>query len=138
MTKNKEKNAAKQYLFLVIYLIIFLIIPITAYITGYQPKYPKIDYIEELDDLPLPFGFKIDNEKTVIFDTPRGKIIEISASGKAKAEEIEAFYGHSLPELGWKSTEKGLIFQREGEKLQIILRPQGNSITLEFLLSPAV
>ena len=75
-------------------------------------------FISVLDDLPLMQGLVEDADSATVFDTARGRIVEVFASGALKEGRVLAFYDETLPQLGWRRVASGL-FRREGEVLSL-------------------
>ena len=75
-------------------------------------------FIPGINDLPLMAGLALKSETPMVFDTPGGRIVEVFASGKITAARIRAFYGETLPQLGWKPAAPS-EFQRDKERLKI-------------------
>ena len=75
-------------------------------------------FISVLDDLPLMQGLVEDADSATVFDTARGRIVEVFASGALKEGRVLAFYVETLPQLGWRRVASGL-FRREGEVLSL-------------------
>ncbi|NQV84413.1 MAG: hypothetical protein HQ494_11400 [Rhodospirillales bacterium] len=75
-------------------------------------------FITVLDDLPLVPGLVEDTESGTVFDTARGRIVEVFASGALNKSRVLAFYDDTLPQLGWRRVASG-VFQREGESLSL-------------------
>ena len=92
-------------------------------------------FVTGVDDLPLMAGLSEDVGSTVHFDKPSGRIVEALASGLVSREKVAAFYGETLPELGWTSVG-GLAFVREGESLRISISDVSGAVNVRFSLSP--
>ena len=75
-------------------------------------------FISVLDDLPLMQGLVEDADSATVFDTARGRIVEVFDSGALKEGRVLAFYDETLPQLGWRRVASGL-FRREGEVLSL-------------------
>ncbi len=83
-------------------------------------------------DLPLMPGFREDADSRVVFDTPAGRIIEVSARGNLPPRQVFDYYQLVLPSLSWRKATpaKGcdgpaplcLVAVRDGEVLKIIIR----------------
>ena len=92
-------------------------------------------FIAGIEDLPLMDGLLEDRGAGLIFDKPDGRLVEAYAFGHSSEAEIARFYQSTLPELGWHSAAP-LIFEREGERLKIMLEPESEGISVHFLLTP--
>jgi hypothetical protein len=68
-------------------------------------------------DVPIMQGWKIEPELGFAFDSPNGRIVMIFASTSAGEDDIMAFYGQTLAQLGW--TGGGGNWVRDAEKLVI-------------------
>lgn len=75
-------------------------------------------FISVLDDLPLMEGLIEDVDSATVFDTARGRIVEVFATGALKQDRVLAFYDETLPQLGWRRVSPG-VFRREGEALSL-------------------
>lgn len=89
------------------------------------------------EDLPLMVGLVLDEDVSVVFDTPDGRVIEAVAQGAVSYEQALQFYRDTLPQLGWhriKSAPKAaLSFERAGEHLDVRLVP-GSDIRAPLLV----
>ena len=76
----------------------------------------------------------------VVFDKPDGRIIERYASGPLTADSVYAFYSETLPQLGWQARPdkraKHLVFEREGESLDIEFKKVGSELVARFSVAP--
>lgn len=94
-------------------------------------------FIAGVEDLPLMPGLKEIVGAGLVFDKPEGRIVEAYASGSLSAEAVLAFYGRSLPELGWKAASSA-AYHREGERLdlEVLGRDASGTLVVRFSLSP--
>jgi len=92
---------------------VFMIAPVIA-----SQAQETSRFISVLDDLPLMQGLVEDADSATVFDTARGRIVEVFASGALKEGRVLAFYDETLPQLGWRRVASGL-FRREGEVLSL-------------------
>ncbi len=96
-------------------------------------------FVDGIEDLPLMSGLAETEGGSLIFDSAAGRVVEAYAVGAVDAAEVTAFYGRSLPQLGW--TQVGpTMFRREGEILVIeyIDEAAGSGpLTVRFAVSPA-
>lgn len=83
-------------------------------------------FMSGFEDLPLMPGLIQQDDASVSFDTPAGRIIEAYAeSPEIGRKKILDFYSQSLPQLGWKKrkADKGqtgsVSYLRDGEVLDI-------------------
>ena len=68
-------------------------------------------------DVPIMQGWKIEPELGFAFDSPNGRIVMIFASTAADEDDIMAFYGQTLAQLGWMGGAGNWV--RDAEKLVI-------------------
>ncbi|MDH5187486.1 MAG: hypothetical protein OEW37_00860 [Rhodospirillaceae bacterium] len=74
-------------------------------------------FLSVIDDLPLMEGLS-ESGDGVQFESPQGRIAEVSATGNVKPQTLSDFYENALPQLGWKKISSG-TYLREGEILKI-------------------
>ena len=86
-------------------------------------------------DVPIMQGWKIEPELGFAFDSPNGRIVMIFASTSADEDDIMAFYGQTLAQLGWtggagnwvRDTEKlviGKVQTARGALWRLMLQPR--------------
>ena len=97
-------------------------------------------YFSALEELPVAPGMTEEAQSAVRFDQPEGRIIVLQALGRMGEPEISAFYGKTLPALGWKAMG-GNRYARGGEILSLEVRPlenagRGAGNRLNILLRP--
>ena len=80
------------------------------------------DFLKTINHIPLMPGLIENPETALIFETPSGRIVEVSASGRLDQEHVIGFYEKTLPELGWGPLLNGEFF-REDEVLKLKLTP---------------
>jgi hypothetical protein len=82
--------------------------------------------------------------QSVVFDAPGGRVVEAWAEGAVSPAAVLAFYGSTLPQLGWTASAPDL-FRREGETLRVEFPPAGQpsvtpaaagALRVRFYLSP--
>ena len=93
-----------------------------------------VGYVAEIPDLPLMPGLRELSDAGVVFDKPSGRIVEAYAQGEVTRQAVLAFYGQSLPQLGWRPSGDG--YTREGETLLIEVVEGAEPLTLRFVLRP--
>ncbi len=93
-------------------------------------------FVAGIGDLPLMEGLTEDPDSAIIYDKPEGRIVEAIAHGDVSAEDVRAFYGDTLVQLGWQASGDDMIFTREGEVLTIMVDDDGNVATVSFSLAP--
>lgn len=75
-------------------------------------------FVDGFEDLPLMPSLRQEGERTLLFDSPYGRIVEAFATGRATRAQVADFYGATLPQLGWTRVA-ATVFRREGEVLRI-------------------
>jgi hypothetical protein len=118
-------------------LFAFLTICIVEMPSSVQSQTPA--FLSVIDDLPLMPGLREDTDRALSFDTPNGRIAEITASGHVKAGGVIDYYARTLPQLGWQLLTLDR-YMREDEVLNIdIAKSNEDSVHLfvHFRLSPA-
>ena len=68
-------------------------------------------------DVPIMQSWQIEPELGFAFDSPNGRIVMIFASTSADEDDIMAFYGQTLAQLGWTGGAGNWV--RDREKLLI-------------------
>ena len=92
-------------------------------------------FVAEVADLPLMPGLVEVADAGVVFDKPDGRIVEAYAEGAVERAAVLAFYGGTLPQLGWRQTGTGR-FRREGENLALDFLDGGGPLIVRFTLTP--
>ena len=82
-----------------------------------QPAKAETQQHRWAGDVPIMQGWKIEPELGFAFDSPNGRIVMIFASTSADEDDIMAFYGQTLAQLGWTGGAGNWI--RGAEKLVI-------------------
>jgi len=82
-----------------------------------QPAKAETQQHRWAGDVPIMQGWKIEPELGFAFDSPNGRIVMIFASTLADEDEIMAFYGQALAQLGWTGGAGNWV--RDAEKLVI-------------------
>jgi len=99
-------------------------------------KSRDVEYLPEIEDVPLPPGFLPAQDKTTIYDTPSGRIVEVYAEGTGDKQDVEKFYVETMPQLGWRKDAgfyKGGIdmkFSKGDEQLRVNMRT--NALDMQF------
>src|SRR6516225_1961715 len=78
-------------------------------------------FVAGTEDVPLMPGLAPVPGSSLVFDKPEGRIVEAQASGKVTRAAARAFYGASLPQLGWTAAGAD-AWRREGEVLRLDYR----------------
>jgi len=96
-------------------------------------------FLSVLDDVPVMPGMVELSGEAVAFDAAAGRIVETAIAGRQRPGldpgAVLAFYGASLPLLGWRA-ESPSRFVRDGEVLELAVRAGKARIRLDFALRP--
>jgi hypothetical protein len=96
-------------------------------------------FLSVLDDVPVMPGMAELGDEAVAFDAAAGRIIGAAIAGRARpgldTGAVLAFYGASLPSLGWRA-ESPSRFVRDGEVLELAISAAKGRIRLDFALRP--
>lgn len=84
-----------------------------------QNTFTQTVYSSIASDLPLMPGMEEKPETLVMFDTPEGRIAEISMDSPHGEVEVLKYYGETLPALGWRA-ENPQVWSRRSEELLTI------------------
>ena len=82
-----------------------------------QPVQAETQQHRWAGDVPIMQGWKIEPELGFAFDSPNGRIVMIFASTPADEDDIMAFYGQTLAQLGWTGGAGNWV--RDAENLVI-------------------
>lgn len=93
------------------------------------------DFLSVLPDVPLPANVIEIADSQIDFDSPDGRIIQVSAQGAMTKKAILDFYEETMPELGWEAISSN-EFLREKERLTLEFSSQNQHIFIQFELSP--
>jgi hypothetical protein len=99
------------------------------------------DFVQGSEDIPLLLGMEKVYGESVGFDSSSGSIMSSSYTTKNDLKAIFSFYFHTLPDMGWRVTEKSkdkLIFKRDNEKLEIDFTKQDKQNMVKFFISSAL
>ena len=120
----------------------FLVITVAALLIGGMAEnahgQEAAGFISTIEDLPLMPGL-IEEEGGMVFDSARGRIVEVFATGWVSEGVVRGFYDETLPQLGWRPDGPG-VFRREREILKVeFLGGPGAAppLTVGFRLMPA-
>jgi len=98
------------------------------------------DFLSVADDVPLMPGLREKTDTATVFDKPEGRIVQTTAQesqpGKLARQAVLAFYGQTLPQLGWQAAS-ATRFTREREALTLTLENQGGVLIVHFEIAPA-
>ncbi len=109
---------------------------------AYAQEVAEIQYLSEVDDLPLAPGLAEAGD-AVVFDSDYGRVIRSRATGGNSALSVREFYAGTLPALGWHalgpSGDDGWAYEREYERLTIAsqMGPEGLETAFELVISTA-
>ena len=82
-----------------------------------QPARAETQQHRWAGDVPIMQSWQIEPELGFAFDSPNGRIVMIFASTSADDDDIMAFYGQTLAQLGWTGGAGNWV--RDAEKLVI-------------------
>ncbi|MDB0015943.1 hypothetical protein N9E28_00130 [Alphaproteobacteria bacterium] len=82
-----------------------------------QPAKAEMQQHRWVGDVPIMQSWQIEPELGFAFDSPNGRIVMIFASTSADEDDIMAFYGQALAQLGWTGGAGNWV--RDREKLVI-------------------
>ena len=73
------------------------------------------------------------------FSNDTARVLSMSASGQAEAEQVRAFYDAALPALGWAISlgsggENETVYLRGREQVSLSYHQRGEELLLEVLL----
>jgi len=92
-----------------------------------QDQQKPID-VSRFADIPVPAGFKLDTEKSFVFENPSMRAGVLIYTGSGKLTPLSAFYRENMPLNGWKFVsgfemkEAVLNFQKEGWNCVVNIR----------------
>lgn len=95
-------------------------------------------------DVPVPGKFKLDREKSFVYETGNSKlkIGRLIYSGTAKIEEVAAFYQHEMITHGWslvRTIEQSgvtLLYEKSGWTCLVSLNSTFGQTTVEIQIGP--
>lgn len=97
-------------------------------------------FLSALADLPLMPGLTESPDRTVVFDTPGGRIVLAAAAGAVDEAAVRRYYRAALPGLGWRAVagaSEADRFVRDGEMLLLEYGRGAGGLVVRFSLSPA-
>ena len=95
--------------------------------------------------IPLMDGLTENNEGSMLFDSPGGRIIYAEASGQNAAKDVHIYYSMALPSLEWSidqsaSCDPNLVFcikaTRGTESLLLDISVTNNKTIISYSLVP--
>ena len=109
-----KKTSARSRCFGIVLMMLMLIG--SQFLFG-QPVQAETQQHRCAGDVPIMQGWKIEPELGFAFDSPNGRIVMIFASTLVDEDDIMAFYGQTLAQLGWTGGAGNWV--RDAEKLLI-------------------
>ena len=102
------------------------------------PAFAETAYFRHIEDLPIAPGLG-ETPGLVDFSNAEVRIVGASASGRAEAEDVRAYYGATLPALGWAllvggGGENETTYLRGREELSLSFHQRGEELQLNVLL----
>lgn len=92
------------------------------------------DYFAAIDDLPVAPGMTEDENASVVFDSPAGRIVTVVATGNAQLADLRTYYRSALPALGW-DPQSADAYVREGATLTFTYSRDGDRLTMRIRLA---
>ena len=99
-----------------------------------QPAKAETQQHRWAGDVPIMQGWKIEPELGFAFDSPNGRIVMIFASTSADEDDIMAFYGQTLAQLGWTGGAGNWV--RNAERLAIGKVQTARGVLWRMMLQP--
>ncbi|MCE3254688.1 MAG: hypothetical protein K0R25_182 [Rickettsiaceae bacterium] len=112
-----------------------------TWIEKFQAPPSTKQYVFGTDDIPLFEGLNLVEEESSNFDTVAGNILISKYSGNCKLRSVKKFYLGTLPQLGWKLSEKEsdkITFNREEDNLEIRFDDNKDKLGVRFFISSAI
>lgn len=139
MTRRGSRTTA-----LLLAPLLAVLLALGAVATSGAAERSASDFVPGFPDVPLMQGLDMEEDDTVVFDKPSGRIAEAAAAGPVGEADLISYYTAALPALGWRAgagrADRGagrLQFVREGEILQIEFATRGRLLDVRFFLSPS-
>ncbi len=73
-------------------------------------------------------------EEVANFDTPKERMLILSAISTSTQDKIQKFYQTNLKNLGWTKVKEN-TYQREKDTFQIEMKKESNQIHIQFILT---
>ncbi|MEZ5972300.1 MAG: hypothetical protein R3C31_10870 [Hyphomonadaceae bacterium] len=107
-------------------------------ITCASPAYAETAYFTQLEDMPIAPGL-VETTDHAEFSNDGVRMLSVSASGQAQAEQVRAYYDAALPALGWAISlgsggENETVYLRGREQVSLSYYQRGEDLLLEVLL----
>jgi len=90
-------------------------------------------------DIPVPPGFHVDSDDSLIFDKPGGRILQIEMTGEGDWQTVRGFFLDSLAQLGWRRHDGpagGINMTRGAEQLMITAKRETGALRVRFEIRP--
>ncbi len=116
----------------------FLAASVLAAAFAFSAPAGAVTFASSVEDLPIMDGLT-ETDAGFAFETARGRIVRVEASGPVAVEDALDFYRRTLPALGWRLQDsRAGVFERAGERLAVsIARDTGAQARVVFEISPA-
>jgi hypothetical protein len=98
-------------------IVLMLLMLIGGQLLIGQPAKAETQQHRWAGDVPIMQGWQIEPELGFAFDSPNGRIVMIFASTSTDEDDVMAFYGQTLAQLGWIGGTGNWF--RDAEKLVI-------------------
>ena len=94
-------------------------------------------FFQTLYDVPIMEGLIEIRSERVIFDSPSGRIVQVTAmSDNIDVNNVYSFYNNVLLQFGWIYQQKGLYY-RDGETLRISHKKTTSGWLIHYDLVPS-
>ena len=106
----------------------------TAALMCAAPAFAETAYFTAIPDLPLAQGLH-DVGDNWEFSNAGVRVFGAAARGRARAEQVRAFYQETLPALGWAVSvgsggENETVYLRGREQLELSIHQRGEDVLL--------
>ena len=106
----------------------------TQTVQDINPTTPQ--FSNSINDLPIMPGLTLQPDEDVLFVTPStGRIATSVATGIVDVDDVYRFYAKTLPQMGWKTSDKRSYF-RDADQLTIKAHADGKLTRVEFTVTP--
>ena len=135
----KAKKPALICLFCILSLALF---SGCQYAPSQPPPESKPIDVGRFSDIPVPAKFKLDAEKSFVFENPAIRAGVLLYSGSGKVAAISTFYRENMPQNGWKFVsgfemkEAVLNFQKEGWNCVVSIKSEDFSTKIRISVGP--
>ncbi len=116
-------------------LLLAIVVAAGLGLVGQASAYAADGFLSVADDVPLMPGLSENPDEATVFDKPGGRIVQAVASGRLDRQALLAFYGQTLPQLGWQPASASR-FTREAEALTLTVESRGGLLTVRFEIAP--